>query len=565
MSNLFNLGRTGLIAAQAGLNTTGHNVANVHTPGFSRQQVVISTAGGQGGSSGYFGSGVQVDSVRRIYDGFLTQQLNASTAASGALSSYSAQVDRINNLLADNTVGISPALSRFFEGVNAVASNPADAAARQEMLGRAESLVSQLQTANQFLAEQQLSVNQQIDTNVKQINSYAERISNLNQAIVTARASVSGQVPNDLLDQRDQLVTELNELIAVTVITDGDSINLAVGNGQTILAGTQVFPLKAVQSDSDPSRTAVAYTTGDGTPVELKDQVLKGGMLGGLLQFRSETLDTTQNQLGRIAISLAHAFNEVHKQGGDLAGEQGEDFFSLQPLVAMKNAANTGTASFTLEITDASKLSTDDYVLTYDQPNGVYHLTTQKGRSLGSYTVSQLEAGHSFEGLTLTLGAGATSADKDSFVLQPTRHGARDLAVAISDPAKIAASAYDAGDPAVGGSANGENALKLAALQTAKTMGGLGSEAAGVGTMSITEGYSQIVNHIGVQAQAIQSASKAQDTLTAQSFAAQQAVSGVNLNEEYINLDFYVQHYQASARLIDVAGTLFDTILGLRA
>src|SRR5690606_36261270 len=138
------------------------------------------------------------------------------------------------------TVGVSPAISRFYDGVTAVASNPADPAARQEMIGRANSLVSQLNTANQFLSDQQQSINQQIDTTVQQINSFAQRISNLNAAIVDARASVNGQVPNDLLDQRDQLITGMNELVAVTVIQDGDSVNLSVGNGQTLLSGTRV-------------------------------------------------------------------------------------------------------------------------------------------------------------------------------------------------------------------------------------------------------------------------------------------------------------------------------------
>ncbi len=572
MSNLYNLARSGLNAAQAGINTTGHNIANVNTAGFSRQQALVSSAGGQGSSSGYFGRGVQVDSVRRIYDGFLTNQLNNSLSQSSSLATYNEQIGRINGLLADRTVGVSPALSKFFEGVNAVASNPADPAARQEMIGRANSLVSQLNTANQFLAEQQQSVNQQIGTNVKQINSYAERISDLNKAIVKAGASVNGQVPNDLLDQRDQLVSELNELVSVTVVPDGDSINLSVGNGLSLLSGTTVYPLQSKQSAADPARTALAYTAADGTVVELGDDMVSGGSLGGLLQFRRETLDSTQNELGRIAITMAEAFNAQHKKGADLAGAPGEDFFSLKfPIPALADERNSGTAQFSIEIADASKLTTRDYSMKFD--NGAYTVKNKDGSALEvtladgskatSFTATDAANGVTFDGITIT-GTG-TPQDKDSFALQPTRNGARDIGVAIDDPAKIAASARDDADPSVGGSANGANALALAQLQTAKTMGGLGSQGAGEGSMSISEGYSQLVSTIGVQTQAIQTASKAQDSLTAQSFAAQQAVSGVNLNEEYINLDYYVQHYNASARLIDVATNLFDTILGLRA
>ncbi len=653
MSNLYNLARSGLAAAQAGINTTGHNVANANTPGFSRQQVLVTSAGAQGGPSGYAGMGVQVQSVRRIYDGFLTNQLNVSTAASSALGTYSAQIDRINNLLADRTVGVAPAISKFYDGVSAVASNPADPASRQELIGRANSLAAQFQTANQFLADQQLSINQQIDTTVNQINSFAQRISNLNAAIVDARASVSGQVPNDLLDQRDQLITGLNELVSVTVIPDGDAVNLSVGNGQTILSGTTVFPLDAVQSAVDPARTALAYTAADGTVVELSDQSISGGSLGGLMRFRRETLDTAQNELGRIAIGMAVSFNQQHVQGMDAAGNKalsfkaatatgpsasvsgtvtnvsafekaapsytvafdGSDFtvtakdgtvldsvkyekaatenskaslsfdgmtldvtdyvkaspatggetftletrqmsfYSIGTPVPIANENNTGGAKLSLEYTDIGKLSTSDFQITFKAP-GSYAVTRMpEGSSLTPELVEDEDGntvGLVFEGVRIDISdtEGKGPADGDSWMIQPTRNGGRDIRVAISDPSAIAAADLE------GGSANGRNALEMAALQS---KGALAN-----GTMSITGAYSQMVNGIGVKTQAIQTASTAQDSLTAQSFAAQQAVSGVNLNEEYINLDYYVQHYNASARLIDVATSLFDTLLGLR-
>lgn len=549
MSNLFNLGRSGLNAAQMGLNATGHNISNVNTAGYSRQQVLLSTAGGQGGPSGYAGRGVQVDTVRRLYDGFLSSQLNSSSTLGAALRTHSGQLDQVNNLLADRTVGIAPALTKFFEGVNAVASAPADPAARQELIGQANSLVSQFQTANQFLQTQREQLNQQISTSVANINSYAERISALNQQVVTARATVHGQPPNDLLDQRDQLVAELNELIAVTVVEQGDSFSLVVGNGQTLLSGNTVYPLQAVQSAADPSRLAVAYTTPGGVAVELPDTALSGGSLGGLLAFRTESLDTIQNELGRLAIGMALTFNAQHAQGADLTGQAGGDFFSFRsPVTALAKVSNQGDAVLSFDYTSPSALTLSDYNVRYD--NGEYTITRL---SDGAVYHPAPDAGvledYELDGIRFNAPAG-TLADGDSFLVQPTRNAARDVGVAITDPADIAAAAMDTG------TANGENALALAQLQTDKTLGN--------GSMSFTEAYSQLVNNVGVQSQAIQTASKAQDSLIAQNFAAQQAVSGVNLNEEYINLDFYVQQYNASARLIEVGGALFDTLLGLR-
>src|SRR5690606_35192117 len=208
----------------------------------------------------------------------------------------------------------------FFDAVDAVASAPADPAARQELIGRAGNLVTQINEVSRFLDDQRNDVNVQIETTVAQINSYVVRISELNQQIAEAKAATTGQPPNDLYDQRDQLVTELNQLVKVNVMEQGDSFNISVGNGQVLLSGKSVFPLKAVASSSDPTRVVVAYTAPTGEPgktmtVELEDKVITGGKLGGLLQYRTESLDVLQNDLGRMAIGLALAFNAQHTQG----------------------------------------------------------------------------------------------------------------------------------------------------------------------------------------------------------------------------------------------------------
>ncbi len=558
MSNLFNLGRRGLSAAQMGLNVTGHNITNVNTPGFSRQQALVSTTNAQGTSAGWVGTGLQTDSVRRIYDGFLTGQVNSTTANQASTSTFTNQMSRVNNLIADRTVGVAPALSEFFEGVNAVASQPAEPAARQELLGRAESLASQITNTNRFLQDQREGMNQQIETTVRQVNSMAARVNELNQQIQSARATVYGQPPNDLLDQRDQLVTDLNELVGVTVVEQGDRFNLTVGNGQTLVSGNRVYDLQAVRSDADPTRMAVAYTTAGGASVELADDVIQGGQLGGLLQYRTEVLDQTQNELGRLALSMGLAFNAQHTQGGTLSGQAGGDFFDLgtlprQAISSQRNADPSGvTLNYGFTANAASELTLSDYQVEF---------------SGGEYTVQRLSDGVEFQptpagdldgfeldGLVFDA-PGGTPTDGDTFLVQPTRQAARDFGVAITNPSDIAASVHDPADATVGGSANGDNALAMAQLQTRKILGG--------NTMSATEAFSQLVNNVGVKAQSANTQLSAQTTLKQQAFQAQQGVSGVNLNEEYINLDFYTQQYNASARIIDVGTTLFDTLLGL--
>ncbi|MEI2417605.1 flagellar hook-associated protein FlgK [Orrella sp. JC864] len=552
--NLYNLGLSGLAASQARLNTVGHNIANADTEGYNRQRVVVSTAGATSTGVGFIGRGVMVDSVTRAYDGFLYKQLTFAQSNGAATLAYGNQISQVNNLLADNTVGIAPALQRFFEGMQAVASSPADPAARQDLIGQANNLVTQINEANAFLQNQRQDINTQITTTVSQINSYIERINDLNQQITTARASANGQPPNDLYDQRDQLVSEMNQLVKVSVVEQGDSFGLTIGNGLVVLSGTSVYPVQAVPSQADPSRTVVAVTvpTGPGqtTTVELADNQVSGGKLGGLLDYRSNSLDAIQNDLGRLAVGLAQSFNAQHRQGLDASGQPGGDFFGLGQVNALANQRNTGNQAISAEYADIDRLNGKDYQIQFD--GSLYRITRLPENAVvyeGDGSELSAAPPHLIDGLQINLGAGTPRAG-DSWVLQPTRNAARDLSLVISDPAAVAAA------DAQGGSANGNNALALAKLQTSKVLGN--------GTMSLNEAFSQLVSKVGVQTQQNATAAKAQANLIEQNYAAQQAVSGVNLDEEYINLDRYLQQYQAASRLIDVGSQMFDTLLGLR-
>lgn len=552
--NLYNLALTGMNAAQARLTVTGHNINNADTEGYNRQSVIVSTAGATGTTTGFYGRGVKVDSVMRAYDSFLYKQLVSSQSVGAQLVTYGEQLGQINNLLADRTVGVAPAIINFFDAVDAVASAPADPAARQELIGRAGNLVTQINEVSRFLDDQRNDVNVQIETTVAQINSYVVRISELNQQIAEAKAATTGQPPNDLYDQRDQLVTELNQLVKVNVMEQGDSFNISVGNGQVLLSGKSVFPLKAVVSSSDPTRVVVAYTAPTGEPgktmtVELEDKVITGGKLGGLLQYRTESLDVLQNDLGRMAIGLALAFNAQHTQGVDLNGNPGGAFFNMTAPAGIANSKNAGTGVVTIAYGDIDQLTNADYEIVFDGAN--YTITREPAGTvvyLGDGSDLSGTPPRLIDGVQFNLSGAPVAGDK--WLVQPTRHAARDLGLAITDPGAIAAA------DVAGGSANGNNALELAKLRTAKIMGR--------GTLSINEAFSQLVNTTGVQMQQISTASKAQANLIEQNLAAQQALSGVNLNEEYVYLMRYQEQFSAAARLIDVGSKVFDTLLGLR-
>ncbi|OAD12896.1 flagellar hook-associated protein FlgK [Achromobacter insolitus] len=553
--NMYKLALGGLNAAQAGLATTSHNINNATTVGYNRQRVMISTAGAQATSNGYIGRGVQVDTVVRSYDSFLYKQLVGAQGSGAQLQTQYDQVSVINNLFADRTVGIAPGLTNFFTSMNAVASKPADPAARQDLLGKANSLATQIRSAYTEMQNQRIGLNTQITTTVEQVNSYLARIDDLNQQISLATGKAGGSPPNDLLDQRDQAVMELNQLVGITTYEQGDKINISLANGgQALLSGNTIYPLQAVTSAKDAGRTAIAYTlpagSGKTVAVELNDAEVTGGSLGGLLQFRSSSLDVMQSQLGQMAVGLALSFNEQHKQGLDQNGNPGTDFFGIGSPQGVPNAQNKSNATITGQFGNLNNINAKEYEISFDGTN--YRVLRMpegsqvyNGPATGTPGTLNLD---SEMGVTLTISAPPQAGDKWS--LAPTRDAARDLTVLISDPYKVAAA------DSAGGDANGKNALKLAQLQNTKVLGN--------GTMSVNDMFGQVVNTVGVQTQQLKSAATAQANLITQRLSAQQAVSGVNLNEEYVSLSLYQEQYQASARIIDVASTMFDTLLGLR-
>ncbi len=556
--NLYKTALGGLNAAQAGLATTGHNINNATTVGYNRQRVMTSTAGAQATSNGYIGRGVQVDTVERSYDSFLYKQLVGANGSGAQLQAQLDQVSQINNLFSDRTVGIAPGLTNFFTSMNTVASKPADPAARADLLGQANSLTTQIRSAYQEMQKQREGLNTQVSTTVDQVNSYLSRIDDLNQQISLAAGKAGGSPPNDLLDQRDQAVMELNQLIGITTYEQGDKISVSLTKGgQSLLSGNTIYPLQAVPSAADAGRTVIAYTlpagTGKTIAVEMKDTDITGGKLGGLLQFRASSLDVMQNQLGQMAVGLALSFNEQHKQGLDQGGNPGTDFFGIGSPQGVPNTGNKSNAQISGEFTNLANINAKDYEISFDGTN--YQVLRMpegsqvyNGPATGTPPTATLNL-ESEMGLTLTINAPPQAGDKWS--LSPTRDAARDINVLITDPDKVAAA------DAEGGDANGKNALKLAQLQTSKVLGH--------GTMSINDMFAQVVNTVGVQTQQIKTAATAQVNLIKQTTAAQQAVSGVNLNEEYVSLSLYQEQYQASARIIDVASTIFDTLLGLRS
>ncbi|BDB26286.1 flagellar hook-associated protein FlgK [Cupriavidus sp. P-10] len=638
--SLFSIGLSGLNTAQNALTTTSHNFANSATEGYSRQNTIVASAGGQYTSQGFYGFGSSATTVIRVYDEFLTGQLRGATSASASLAAYSDQIAQIDNLLADQKGGLAPLMQKFFAAVQAVADTPADPAARQGMLSAGQALVGQVRSASNYFKQLQSGVNEQVGTAVTQVNAYTRQIADLNEEITRMKAASGGQPPNDLLDQRDQAVAELTKLVgAKVVVQDSGTYNVFAGNGQPLVMGNDSYDLKAVASAADPNRTVVAYTLPNGSVYESEPGAITGGSLGGLLQFRTETLDAAQSAIGRLSLAIGQSFNAQHKLGMDLNGDIGTDMFKLGSATVLPNANNAvKTTVATATIDDASALTASDYKLQFDGTN--YTLTRLSDNKQVSAPVPGTPAPtypltFSADGFSVSINAAMGA--NDSFTIQPTRNAATGFDMAITDPAKIAAASparaeaaatnkgsataslgnvapgftpmtgkitavYTAtgyvfkdaggtdlspqptgvpnggntdyniggltfsfgGTPTVGDSftlggnagsvKDNGNMLNLAKLQNAKTIGGVSS---------FSDAYAQLVNDVGTRAKSVKIASASQDSITTQIKTAQQSVSGVNMDEETVSMLRFQQLYQANARVIQTATSLFDTIIGI--
>ncbi|MGP9799162.1 flagellar hook-associated protein FlgK [Halomonas sp. 86] len=424
--SMFSVGLSGLNAAQNALNTTSNNISNVYTPGYNRELTQL--------GEGNVGGGVRVNAIERQFNTYVANQLNSAKTQSSALETYNNQVSQIDNLLADRAAGLAPLMQGFFSSLEDLASSPSDPAARQGVLGTASTLSAQFRSFDGYLQDMQSNINSQIKDEVTQINNSLEQIAGLNKEISLARAR-TGDAPNSLLNQRDHLVSELNERMDLRLnIQDGKTYNISLPNGQPLVTGTDSFKLEAVQADNDPQRTIVGYRDGSGNVVKLNESTIKGGTLGGLMAFRSETLDKTQNQIGQLAVSLSVAFNDQHKKGVDLDGELGGDFFELSKPLGYSYKGNASEiASVEFDTDNIDELRATDYTISYR--NDAFSVTRNDSGDEVDFT---LDGGVlSFGGVNVAFES--TPQNGDKFEIQPVRRAGQDMKVAITDGDKIAA------------------------------------------------------------------------------------------------------------------------------
>lgn len=624
MADLLSTGISGLLTSRIALDVTGHNISNVNTDGFSRQRVTFDARTPLQTGPFFVGQGVQTSSIERIFSQFLIEGVRSATSGESRLGAFDEMASRLDNLLADRAIGLQPALSGFFASVQDLANNPSDTAARTALLGQANALTDRFNGIAREMERIDADLNRRISDSVSQINELGRSIAALNAEIqVSAASSPSNRPAADLLDKRDGLLKQLAGVVGLNaVVQDDSSINVFVGSGQALVLGNRSNQLAAVANPFDPTRTEVAVAS---TGVVVSAQI-NGGELGGLLDVRRDLLDPARAQLGRTAAGLALAFNEQHRAGMDLNGALGGDFFSVPGPTVSGVASNSAGLTLNASIADISAVTPFSYVLGFDgaaysltRSDGAAIAMTGTGTALDPFVADGLNlvvagtaaAGDRFQirpvlaaasgidvAITQTnriaaavpmrslrdganLGSGIISAPRVVDAANPALLTPLTISFTAANTYQIngaGAFAYSPGStisvnglefeisevpatgdvftvvPNAGGVGDNGNALRLGEIINKGVLDG--------GATSIGSGFGQLVAQVGSSTAQARIGLDAQRALRNQAEQAQQSVSGVNLDEEAANLLRFEQSFQASARVIAVADTLFQTLLG---
>ena len=543
VSHIFNVARSGVQAFQQGLATTSHNIANINTKGFSRQQVVLENARP---AEGVIGSGVQVGQIRRTIDTFLENQLTAEHEELGFITSKHTLLVQADGIVSEtDNSGLSHSVTEFFNALRDVTTNPESPIQRTVLLAKGQTLTTEFVKQAQAFNQIRLDANQEILRHVETVNGLATRIASLNDDIFTAESS--GRDAPDLRDQRAVLINEVAELVAVEQVQLRDGIGINVG-GQLLVGGNHANALSTIPDADNPPLSDVAFVRSNGTAFPISSK-LQGGKIGGLLQVRDVDIASFQDRVDRLAATLINEFNQQHEAGYALDGTTSNAFFSsITPPAPVPNDTNSGTAVGTsVAITDPTLLTFQNYEVQFSSASAYSVVDTTSGSTVttGTYTSG---VAINFDGLDVVL-TGTAAAD-DVYSVDAHQGAAQRFGLAVTNVDKIAASSTALGIPG-----NNVNALALVNLHT--------SRQTTLGSLTLNDYQTITAGNVGSATREAELLLNSTTLEFGQIQGLRESVSGVSLDEELTNLLTFQRSFEASARMITVADELMQTILNM--
>lgn len=541
---IFNIGRVALFANQRALSVTSQNIANVNTPGYTRQQAILLPTQPMNSAPGQLGTGVQVTEVRRVFDQFIQDQLTAQQSNLGRFGVEKGALGRIETVFNDSQgVGLRQSLSDFFAAFHDLANNPQGLPERVSLMERARTLAANFVQINDQLQQIRKDLNAEVEGVLGEVNTLAIQIADLNGQI--AQTTISGQNANDLRDQRERLLQELaGKTNFASFENDLGEVSVLI-RGKILVESTASFTLRGVVNQDNDGFVDVGYDPGTGTMTDVTS-FIENGRLKGLIDLRDTILPGYINQLDQMAAAIVNEVNQQHRAGYGLDGSTGNDFFSPLAPTVTRLSDNTGSAIIGATVSNPALLTLDSYQLSFSGAN----YTVQNLRTGSSVTAAYVDPTTvTFEGIQISM-SGAP-ANGDAFEVSAHEGMSGDIALSAIDPNEIAAASTAAGVPG-----DNRNALLLAQLQE--------KEVTGLANGTFQDFYSQYVGEVGSRSRLAQRSLLAEKVIDENLIQQREEISGVSLDEETTNLIKFQRAYEASARLIAVADELLQTILAIK-
>ncbi|MDZ7861802.1 flagellar hook-associated protein FlgK [Acidovorax sp.] len=636
--SLLNVGARALLANQVALQTAGNNIANVNTPGYSRQTVVLQTVQGQFTGGGYIGQGVDVQTILRNQSELLTRQSATAGSVQAGDIVRAERLRQLQDVFSGGATGLGAAINDMMNAFSDVVSAPTDITARTLALTRMDETASRMRSAAERVDEIEYTVKEQLQSSITAINSLAGQIAAVNEQI--ARAKGNGQTPNDLLDNRDQLIREMNQYVQTTQIpADDGTVGLFVGGSQPLVLGTTPSQVSVDDATQFPgSGQLKLFFNRPGSPaIEVDENTLGGGSVSGLLRFNNTDLSESRNLLGRMAMAIGMTMNEQHKLGLTLDGQVGKDLFSIPTsMPGLTNGAGVGTVTFS----DPTKFAASDYEIRFTTGTAGQVVRLSDGKATPFTDAANL-ATLDIDGLTFNLTTPGVPGDRMLF--QPFNTAGANINALVYSPRDLAAAnpinaamgttnggtlqlsglkatdtlvappipggvtlTFTAGPPttyAVTGSTTPPSGTAGLAYTSGSTItidgweiklqgtpktgdtvrvgnaldpqyGDTYTRNAGNATAlmnlrdvkmfdesTLADGYAGLMAQVGTRTQSATFAAELSTTIAGNLERDRTAVSGVNLDEEAAKLIQYQQAYQASAKMLQIAQSVFDTLI----
>ncbi len=540
LNNILNIAQSALFASQASLNTTSDNISNVNTPGYDVETTqlepidYVDLSGSNPGSDSP--GGVTVAGIQRQYSSFLQSQIYTTQQSMSGADASSTTLGQIEQAFNETgQTGLSTYFNNFVNDWQQVASNPSDSAGRTVLLGDAQSLVSAAKNSQGAVMDAIKQANDTISGTVQTVNSIATSIAQLNGQIAAAQGNTTGSLAQ-LQDQRDNLMNQLSQSISFSYYTDSTGQVTIISGMGNLVSGSQA---NALSTKQDANGDYQLYLGGTNITSNIT-----GGTLGGLISARSQAETQGLEPLNRFVAALTQQVNITQEQGYGLDGSTGTPFFS--PLTLTTSA--TSSASITASVTNESQLTLDQYSISIDGSGNYNVHDTQTGQLVasGAYTSG---GAINFNGIQAAI-TGAPAAG-DTFTIDPLKNAVSNFQVALTDGSQVAAASSSSGLP-------GDNSNALAMVSTLNT-----AQVSGLGGQTLMGYYQGIVSTTGTASASASDSQTFESNLLDQLNQQQDSVSGVNIDEESVNLIKYQQAYQAAAKLVETTSELFQTLMNI--